>query len=274
MWGMPKINVNGVDLYYEIHGSGEPLLLLEGLGYSTWMWHRQIEYLAQHYQVIIFDNRGVGDSDKPDHPYTIEMMARDAAGLLHKLGVKKAHVLGVSMGGLIAQQLAILFPRVINKLVLCCTSHGGPNSVPMPQEIINLLNTVDESMSAERKLVLAMSPAFRPGYMEEHPEEIEEIIHWRMEKPTPRYAWLHQFMAAAAFNVEDSVGTITTPVLILSGDQDRVLPVENAYLIQKKLPHSQMKIFPGAGHMFFWERAQEFNEMVHSFLAGGMDPCM
>lgn len=268
---MPKVNVDGVNLYYEVYGSGEPLLMIEGLGYSTWMWHRQINYFARHFKVIIFDNRGVGDSDKPDYPYTIEMMARDAAGLLKKLGIDKAHVLGVSMGGLIAQQLAILFPQYINKLVLCCTSHGGPNSIPMPKEIIELLNNIDDKMSPEERLEQAMSPAFSPGYMEDNPTEIQQIITWRLEKPTPRNAWLHQFMAATTFNVEDSVGSIDVPVLILSGDQDRVLPVENAYMIQEKIPHSRLKIFPGAGHMFFWEKAQEFNKTVYSFLAGGID---
>ena len=100
-----KIKIDDIDVYYEIHGEGEPLLLVEGLGYSTWMWFKQIPNFSREYQVIVFDNRGVGNTDKPDIEYTIEMMADDAAGLLRALDIESAHVLGVSMGGFIAQEM-------------------------------------------------------------------------------------------------------------------------------------------------------------------------
>lgn len=107
---MAKIKVNDIDMYYEIHGEGEPLVLIEGLGYSTWMWCKQVEELSKKFKVIIFDNRGVGETDKPDMEYSIEMFADDLADLLSKLEIKKAHILGVSMGGFVAQEFAIKYP--------------------------------------------------------------------------------------------------------------------------------------------------------------------
>ncbi len=267
---MPKVKVNDVNLYYEIHGTGEPLLFIEGLGYSTWMWFKQVEYFSQHFKVIIFDNRGVGDSDKPDVPYSIEMMADDAVGLMKKLKIQRAHVLGISMGGIIAQELALKYPQIINKLVLGCTSFGGPNSIPMPPETIKA-STPIKGISPEEQLRLAMAPAFGPGYMDANTEEIEQIIKMRMEKLTPSYAWLHQFSAAAAFNAEERISSIKSPTLILSGDQDNVLPVENSYFIHKKILNSRLEIFPGAGHLFFIEEALKFNKLVHRYLLGGVE---
>ena len=127
---MSQVLVNGVKLYYEIHGTGEPLLLIEGLGYASWSWFRQIEVLSDSYGVVCFDNRGVGKSDKPDIPYSIELMADDVARLLESLSIEKAHILGVSMGGYIAQKLAINYPQKVKSLVLGCTSFGGSQSIP------------------------------------------------------------------------------------------------------------------------------------------------
>ena len=121
-----KAKVNGIDIYYEIHGSGEPLLLIEGLGYSAWMWYKQIPTLSEQYKVIVFDNRGAGNTDKPDSEYSIEIMADDAAGLLRTLGIESAHMLGVSLGGFIAQELALRHPDMSKSLTLVSTNSGSP----------------------------------------------------------------------------------------------------------------------------------------------------
>ncbi|MDW8329774.1 MAG: alpha/beta fold hydrolase, partial [Candidatus Bipolaricaulota bacterium] len=104
---MPKVRANGIQLYYEAHGTGEPLLLIAGIGYGTWLWFKQIPALAPHYHLIAFDNRGAGRSDKPDEEYTVALLAQDAYELLRALGISRAHIFGVSLGGFIAQQLAL-----------------------------------------------------------------------------------------------------------------------------------------------------------------------
>ncbi|MCI0477635.1 MAG: alpha/beta hydrolase, partial [Anaerolineales bacterium] len=123
---MPKIRANGIDIYYEITGAGEPLVLIAGLGYGSWMWHKMIPGLAQHFRVIAFDNRGTGQSDKPAGPYTAQLLADDTAGLLNALGIARAAVLGHSMGGFIAQAFALSYPAMVGKLILSAANFGGP----------------------------------------------------------------------------------------------------------------------------------------------------
>lgn len=262
---MPKVKANDVELYYEIHGEGEPLLLIEGLGYATWMWYRQVPELSRHYQVIVFDNRGVGESGKPDIPYSIEMMAADAAGLLQTLGLQKAHILGASMGGYIAQAFAVNYAQLTKKLILSCTSFGGPNAVPIPRETWDAMTKV-EGKTPEEALLQGMASAFTPGFMEQQRDEVEKILAWRLAKPTPRYSWQRQSEAVLNASLEDKISAISVPTLILAGEEDRVVPAENSRLLQEKIPGSSLKILPDTGHLFFIERYREFNSLVLDFL--------
>src|SRR5437660_11842390 len=131
---MPIAPSNAINLYYELHGRGPNLVLIEGIGYHTWMWFRQLPDLTRHFRTLIYDNRGVGRSDLPKGPYTHEQNADDLAGLLDYLGWERTHVLGISMGGFIAQEFALKYPRRVDRLVLAATAFGGPNMVPVPRE--------------------------------------------------------------------------------------------------------------------------------------------
>ena len=136
---MPNINANGINIEYDIHGSGNPLVLISGLGYDRWMWHKMIPHLATYFQVIAFDNRGVGGTDKPKGPYSARLLADDTAALLQALGIEKTAVLGHSMGGFIAQSLALNYPQLIDKLILSATNFGGPNHIRITQEALLVL---------------------------------------------------------------------------------------------------------------------------------------
>ena len=178
---MPKAQSNGIELYYEIHGAGQPLVLISGLGYPLWQWHKMVPFLAKHFQVITFDNRGVGQSDKPAGPYTAQMLAADTAGLLDALGIEKAIIAGHSMGGFVAQAMALDFPQKVAKLILCSTNFGGPHHVPVTPEAMKVLTDVTSDALTRFKNGLAVSTA--PGWSEKNPEMIEEWIQWRVANP-------------------------------------------------------------------------------------------
>ncbi|HWJ03562.1 MAG TPA: alpha/beta fold hydrolase [Verrucomicrobiae bacterium] len=262
---MPKAKVNGIELYYEVHGSGDPLILIEGLGYATWQWCHQVKELSASYQTIIFDNRGVGESDKPDVPYTIEMMADEAAELLRVLGIDKAHVLGTSMGGYIGQRLAQRHPGLVLSLVLACTSFGGPHAIPITQAALNSMLNVN-GLSPEQVIRQGFEAAFSREFPQQNPELIDQLVTWRMSKPTPRYAWERQFAAAAGFNGETELAEIMVPTLIVTGSEDLVIPPQNSVLLAERIPGAQLTTIQDGGHLFFMEKSIEFNRVVLDFL--------
>ena len=269
---MPKIASNGIDIYYEIHSQGKPLVLISGLGYSLWQWHRMVPFLMEHFQVITFDNRGVGQSDKPGGPYTAQMLADDTVGLLDALGIEKAILMGHSMGGFIAQALALDFPQRLDKLILCSTNFGGIHHVPVSPEAMKVLTDVSSDPLTRFKNGLIVSTA--PGWAEKNPETIQEWIEWRVSNPIEPGAYQAQLAIglalldnAAAF--EARLFQISIPTLILFGAYDKVVPPENASLLAEKIVSSQVVIFPDAGHFFPIEIPEAASETVTNFAGSG-----
>ncbi|MDZ7266573.1 MAG: alpha/beta hydrolase [candidate division KSB1 bacterium] len=257
-----RVKLSDVELYYEISGSGPYLVLIEGLGVATWIWERQIPELSRDFTVVAYDNRGVGKSGMPPGPYSIRMMADDLAGLLDSLRIARAHILGISMGGFIAQDFALRYPARVDRLVLVATSAGGPDHVPMAPEVLaQMLATEGEPRElTRRKLALAYSEAFMQS------EVVEHLIDLRLREPQPRAAYLAQAAAGATFNLSGQVHLIQAPCLIMAATGDRLVPVANAYNLAKKIPNSRLKIFEGLGHQFFVEEAPAFNRAVKEFL--------
>lgn len=220
---MPKISVNGFKLYYEIEGNGEPVVLIPGFASGLSLWSRQVPALSRDFRVISFDPRGVAASDQPEGPQTIGLLADDLAHLLQALGITSAHILGVSFGGFVAQEFALKYPSMTKKLVLVCTSFGGPNHV-----------TPEPEMS--------------------------------MELASARELNSSQFEAAVNFNAESRVEGISSPTLVVSGDADAIVPVQNSRNLASKIPGATLSIIEGGSHTFFIERAAEFNRIVTDFL--------
>lgn len=265
---MPKIKANSIDLYYETHGAGTPLVLISGLGYTMWPWHRMVPFLAEHFQVITFDNRGVGQSDRPPGPYTAQMLAADTAALLDVLGIEKAVVMGHSMGGFVAQALALDFPHRLEKLILCSTNFGGPRHVPTTPEAMKILTDVTVDALTRFRNGLAVSTA--PGWAERNPQLVEEWTQWRSENPIDPAAYQAQlavglslFPEAAAF--ENRLSSIHIPTLILFGRHDRVVPPANADLLADRIADSTVVIFPDAGHFFPIEIPEAASRAVIEF---------
>jgi pimeloyl-ACP methyl ester carboxylesterase len=263
---MPGARVNGISLYYEVHGEGPRLALIEGVGYHSWMWYRQIPEFSQHFRTLVYDNRGVGRSDKPPGPYTHVQNADDLSGLLDALGWERTHVLGVSMGGFIAQEFALKYPERLDKLVLVATGFGGPNMVPVPEEAVRAM-TPDPDLSPEERMRRGMSIAFgNPSWPILHRDDFVQIIGWRLEYPQPAEAAVAQIMAAATFDVEARLKEIHAPTLVITGTKDRVVPPRNSELLAEAIPNARLDIIPDAGHLVFIEAAASFNRSVIEFL--------
>lgn len=262
---MGMIRAGDIDLYHEIHGEGDPLLLMEGLGYASWMWCKQVDELSRHFQVILFDNRGVGHSDKPPGPYTTAQMADDAAALLDALAIPRCHVLGISMGGMIAQEFALRHPDKVDRLVLGCTTAGGPEAPPPTTEYLQYL-AASREMAREDAYREGFRVAAAPGYFAAHPDDLLALLTARLANPQPPEAWLAQAQAVQAHQTWDRLHQIAAPTLVVHGDADVVVPVANLALLASRLPQAETVVYPGAGHLFFIEQAQQFNQLLINWL--------
>ncbi|MHB1134438.1 MAG: alpha/beta fold hydrolase [Chloroflexota bacterium] len=263
---MPYVESNGLRLYYELHGAGTPLCLVEGLGYASWMWRRQVVALAVRHRLLLYDNRDVGQSERCAAPYTARDLAGDLVGLLDALGIARAHLLGVSLGGYIAQEFALAYPERVWGLVLVATAAGGQEMAPIPAETARLM-VPDPNLPPEQRLRQAMAVAFAPGWTEANPELFDQFIRLRLANPQEPEAWLRQAGAGAAFAAAGPSAAPAAPTLVVHGEEDRVLPVANALLLAARLPQSELVLIPGGGHLAFIEQADLFNNIVLEFLA-------
>jgi pimeloyl-ACP methyl ester carboxylesterase len=249
-----------VNIKWEEWGDGTPLLLIQGLGYARWSWDPVVPGLAERYRVISFDNRGIGESDKPDGPYTARQMADDALQVLDEAGVGRAHVLGASLGGMIAQEVAATAPERVEKLVLCCTTAGGPDAVPMPEVTVQLFAeaaTLAPEVALRRFVENALGPAPAPGL-------VDELYRRRVENPPDQAGW--QAQAAAGLTFAGVDGEIAAPTLILTGTADNVVDHRNADVLAQRIAGARVERFSGAGHLFFWEQTGAFVRIVSEFL--------
>lgn len=265
-----KTNANGIELAYQIHGEGQPLILITGVGYGMWFWHKIIPELSRHYRVIAFDNRGAGESDKPEGPYTVSMMAADTAGLLDNLGITQAYVFGHSLGGFIAQELAVTRPDLISKIILASTNSGGMKVIPITAEAMQVLT--DRSGDPVELIRRGVAVACAPGFAERKPEIVQELMDYRFTNPVPAQNYQAQVLAGAGMSmltdeqVLQRMKSIQVPVLILFGEHDRVVPPGNAGLMAEMLPDARVKILPDCGHMFPVEVPQITVEAILPFL--------
>jgi pimeloyl-ACP methyl ester carboxylesterase len=253
-----------VRLYTEEHGEGPPLLLLTGLGYAIWSWQRQLPDWSQRFRCVAVENRGTGRSPKPPGPYSIEEMADDAAEALEG---RRAHVAGFSMGGYLAQTLAVRHPGLVDRLVLICTGTGGPEFVPVPPETAAAWSA-NAGRPPQEFARATMPLSFRPGWTDEHPEEFEALLADRLEFPTPPECWRAQYDACNDWTARPTpVEQIEAPTLVVHGDADRVVPYENGVELARRIPGSRFKQFSSAGHLLFLESPGRLNPMVSSFLS-------
>lgn len=266
---MPLTRANGIQLAYETHGAGEPLLLIAGLGYDRWMWSRVIPALADHFQVVAFDNRGVGGSDRPPGPYSAQLLADDTAALAQALGLERVSLWGHSMGGFVAQAMALTYPHLIHKLVLSATNYGGPNHVRISQQALLVL--MDSRGDPLQRLRRGFAVSTAPDFVARNPGFVEEWIAYRAANSVQPEAYEAQLAVGLGLMSEEAcfehkLARVAAPALILFGEHDGVVPVANADLLAQKIPDSTVIILPGAGHLFPLEKPQEAAAVVRAFL--------
>jgi pimeloyl-ACP methyl ester carboxylesterase len=263
---MPKVKVNGINLYYVEVGRGDALLLIMGFGGDHLAWGFQVPVFAERFRVVMFDNRGAGKSDVPDVPYSTRMMADDAVGLLDALGIERAHVLGVSMGGMIAQEVALNHPGRVRSLQLHCT-YARPDRYMLA--LLEAWRAVRTKVTPEEWMRSVALWLFSPRTFQERPELVETIIQTGLATPDPftLTGFLRQGDAVRGHDALERLGTLTCPTLVSVAEDDMLVPPRFARELAAAIPGAAFQLIPGAGHCYFWERPDLFNTMCLDFIA-------
>jgi 3-oxoadipate enol-lactonase len=259
---MPFVENQGAKLYWDEQGSGEPLLLIMGLSYPSYMWHRSRPILAKHLRTIALDNRGVGQSDAPPGAYSISLMASDAAAVLDAAGVESAHVFGVSMGGMIAQEFALQYPKRLRSLILGCTAAGGPNAVQAEPAALQTLMRRDLSPEESKEAIIPF--IYHAATPRAH---IDEDMAVRMKwYPTPQ-GYAGQLQGIFGWEAYSRIGQITAPTLVIHGQNDRLIPPANARLIAERIPGAKLVLVANASHIFETDQPGAAHQAINDFLS-------
>ena len=265
---MAKVDVDGVALYWEEGGAGDPLLLIQGLGFSADMWFRITPALEERYRVIRYDARGIGRSDVPPGPYPIALMASDAMAVLDAAGVDSAHVFGASLGGIVAQEVALSYPDRTTSLTLCCT-HAPPATIWPEPAVMEMLATRGQMTTED-----AARASIPYGYATTTDRDaIEEDIRRRLANPTSGTGYEGQLFAGIGYpGTMDRLGNLEMPVLVVTGDADLMVPPVNSELMVAAIPGAELVVIPGAGHVVFTDAPGALTDAMVSFLAGVAAP--
>jgi 3-oxoadipate enol-lactonase len=263
---VPRVRVNGVPLHYERRGSGEPLLLITGFTISSAVFEPVLERYAERFDVVTYDNRGSGRSGAPLRPTSMAELAADAAALLRELGVESAHAYGLSMGGMIAQELAIRFPERVRGLVLGGTTPGGPRAARPTLKELGALGGAAAGGWRDGARSWLGEWVFSERFRREHPERARELLrHFGQHRATPQGVWAH-WWASVYHDTGSRLHCIQAPTLVMHGEQDAMAPISNARLLAERIPDAELCIVPGSGHAFMLERPDESFDRLTGWL--------
>ena len=259
---MPSFRVGPNELYYERSGSGEPLLLIMGMSGTHLTWGDAfLDALRSDFEVVIYDHRGMGKSGRTEPPFTIADLADDAAAVLDELGWDSAHVCGISMGGMVGQELALRHPDRIRTLTLGCTYAGGPGATLTSQEVFQRLS--EGMMSGDRER--AIRTAWEINVSRAFAGDDDQYTAFRrqaVEVPANLPTIMAQLQAIAPHDTSARLGEITAPTLVIHGTDDEMLSYRNAEAIAQAIPGARLEIFDGVGHLFFWEEPERSAALI------------
>lgn len=262
---MPTVRANGINLYYEVRGAGEPLLLIAGFACDHAIWSMLVPSLARKYQVISFDNRGVGQSSSPDGPYSVQQMAEDVAALLGQIGVDHAHVAGHSMGGQIAQELALAYPDKVRSLMLVASSAMTDER---GRAIIETFGDLPRLVEPRTNARLIMPWLYTNGFLAT-PGAVEQLLEAMTESPFPPtpQGMYHQSRAIGAFDASTRLGAIRCPTLVLAGGEDILLPPRLSEELAADIPSAVLVVLQKAGHGLLIESPDAVAKGLLDFLS-------
>jgi len=255
-----------VQIYYEILGTKTPpILMIEGIGYSNWMWFKQRLDLAPKRQMVTFDNRGVGKSSSPAGAYTMKDMVEDMQAVVEDAGIEKMYVLGISMGGMIAQEYYFSHRERVSGLILSNTNYGKGSVLPS-QEVLKILSSSSSGQFNYDGLVERMKPATSRHFSEEKKGEFDELVKIRLANGDDAKGYMGQLYAVSGFDSRGRLPQIQAPTLIITADEDIVVPPENATELHRRIPRSKLLVFKGAGHLLCIERFSDYDRRMLAFV--------
>jgi pimeloyl-ACP methyl ester carboxylesterase len=252
-------------MYYEVQGKGSPLVMLMGLGGNKdWWAPALVTAISNKYRTIIFDNRGVGRTDTPETSFTMKMMADDTVGLMDALKIRKAHILGISLGGMVAQELVLNHPDRVEKLVLCSTMCGPSHSVMNPQVVAQLQSGGGQTPAEVAKATIPL--LYPPEFMKANPKVIEETTRLMLIAPTRPDMYMRQLGATVSFDTYERLPTIKTPTLVMHGKKDLLIPCQNGKIIADRIPGAKLVQFEKTGHALFTVETEAVLKVLFQFL--------
>ena len=265
---MPTAGDAGAELYWERSWRGEPLLLIQGLSGTHLAWGEPfLSRLEPDFDCVVFDNRGIGNSAEVSEPFTIADLADDALTVMDAAGIETAHVLGISMGGMIAQQVALAAPQRLRTLTLGCTYPGGPGSSLIAPEdagpLLEAFGSGDLDRVLKAMYEINLSPDFRAD-----PANYEAFTAMASALPARQSTVQLQIQAVGGHDTQARLAEIEAPTLVIHGTEDRMIPVANGELIASLIPGAKLEIFEGVGHLFWWERPERSAELIRAHALG------
>ncbi|MBU1194538.1 MAG: alpha/beta hydrolase [Proteobacteria bacterium] len=262
---MPYADIDGCNYYYEVTGNGDPLVMIRGLGSNLDHWYPQIQALTQHFRVMAFDNPGIARTKDVIKPYSILKMAQNIPKLMDVAGIEKAHVFGLSMGGMIAQELALNFPERIQRLILCVTHCGKSHSIS-PSDKVNQLFAAMIKEGTDEARAAAAAVMFAQETLENNPETAAEYAGISMKYPVSTEILVKQSQAIQEFDTWERLTDITPPTLVLGADKDVLIPPENLNILADRIPNAKLHFIKGGGHQVMIEQPDDCNTAIIDFL--------
>jgi len=269
---VPKAQVNGISMYYQVHGRGEPLVMIQGFGGGHEGWFFQTRAFREHFQVIVFDNRGIGKTERSPNPYSIETMAEDTVRLMDSLEIEKAHVLGMSLGGIVAQEVAIGHPERVMKLVLVCTTTGEAETSDVHPDMLKAIGVKEGTTEPDLRSV-------------DFTESMGTIVRLAFNKrlyrtvlvPLAKYqvgragtgGYLEQMEAVVGHTTAERLDQVRAQTLVITGSEDRIVSPKSSEEIARRIAGARLVALSGGSHAFNIEMRGRFNREVLAFLRGG-----